>query len=103
MHTLGGLRVVQTRVLFRSRAAAHCSKATDPENSRYDRIRPFQETRIHPCRTKSSTDLRHDVRSLGPGYLINPQEPSCTDYGPYPHADCRGFSVSGFRDRTEVV
>ncbi len=39
--------------------------------------------------------------TLGPGHLINPPEPSCTDYGPYPHARCGGFSIPGLRDRTE--
>lgn len=35
MHTLSGRRIVHTRVLFRSRAAAHCSKAHDPETSTF--------------------------------------------------------------------
>src|SRR6266478_7188507 len=35
MHTLGGLRIIHSRVLFRSRAAAHCSKAHDPETSTF--------------------------------------------------------------------
>jgi len=35
MHNLGGLRIVHTRVLFSSRAAAHCSEAHDPETSTF--------------------------------------------------------------------
>src|SRR5258708_37446487 len=68
---------------------------------RYDRIRTSQETRIHPRRTESLTNLRHDHGSLVPGYLINPAKPSCTDYSPYPHAHRWGFSVPGLFDRPE--
>ena len=47
--------------------------------------------------------LRNDIGILGPGHLINPAEPSCTNNGPYPHAHRRGFSLPGLRDRTEGV
>jgi hypothetical protein len=59
----------------------------------------LQETRIDPRRTESFTDLRHDIGTFGPGHLINPQEPSCTDYSFYPHTHRRDigdpFFVTG--------